>query len=125
MNIPADRILGRGFGLVAPLWMDHAVVRVADMAQSLPFYDLFFARTQSPVDGEVWFQAEDTTIRVSQQEPGLMPTFERYGVRVGPFDQVRVENKIAEFGGTVLSTTTPGAVRFADPDGLQVELVST
>jgi catechol 2,3-dioxygenase-like lactoylglutathione lyase family enzyme len=122
-NVPADRILGRGYGLVNPTGMDHVMLRVADLQASLPFYDAFFPRTPSHAPGEVWFAAADTTIRVSQQDAGKAPAFERFGIRVGPFDHGATIEGVARLGGTAWASPDPHALRIADPDGLQLEIV--
>jgi catechol 2,3-dioxygenase-like lactoylglutathione lyase family enzyme len=122
-NIPADRLLRRGYGLVQAYGLDHVVVRVSNFEKALPFYDGFFARTASGARDEVWYRAADTTVRVSLQDAGKSPAFESYAVRVGPFDPGAVREGIQSLGGQVEPGDTGGHLRFSDPDGLKVELV--
>jgi len=122
-NVPADRILGRGYGLVQPICMDHVLLKVSDLKASLPFYDAFFPRVKARADGQVWFGAADTTIRIEQQAAGKAPEFARYAIRTGPFDAGRVAEGVAKVGGTVLLKGSKGQLRIADPDKLQFEIV--
>ena len=122
-NVPADRILGRGYGLMSPYGMDHVVLKVSDLETALPFYDMFFVRTAEAVAGEVWFRADDTTIRVAQQEAGKPPAFDSWAVSVGPYDSGLVAEGVERLGGTVLSSSGDGALHLLDPDGLKLTIV--
>lgn len=121
-NIPADRILGRGYGLVQPYGMDNVVLRVSDMDRARGFYDKFFAKAEARADGEVWYHAADTVIRVAPQAAGQAPAFERYGIRVGPCDFAKVKDGIEKLGGAV-EGVDGDRLYFTDPDNLKVELV--
>ncbi len=121
-NVPADRLLQHGYGLVQPYGMDNVLLRVSDMDRARVFYDKFFARTAARADGEVWYRAGDTVVRVAPQVSGQAPAFERYGVRVGPCDLAKVKDGIEALGGSV-EGASGDRLRFADPDGLKVELV--
>ncbi|BAK67816.1 hypothetical protein SLG_31410 [Sphingobium sp. SYK-6] len=122
-NIPAERILGRGYGLVQPYGMDNVLLRVADLGASSRFYDRFFARTPAREKGEIWYRAADTTIRLAPQSPGGATGFKRVGIRVGPFDPVKVSAGLVSLGAKPLSGATAVRLRFTDPDGFEVELI--
>lgn len=122
-NVPADRLLGRGYGLVSPIGMDHVLLRSADMGASAAFYDHFFPRVQAGTPDEVWFGAADTTIRLAEAGEGHPPGFECCGVRVGPFDIARISGALPAIGATVVAGAPAGSLRLRDPNGLLIELV--
>lgn len=122
-NVPADRILGRGYGLVQPYGMDHVLLRVADLGASTKFYDRFFARIRARDAGEIWYRAADTTIRLAPRLPGATTGFKRVGIRVGPFDPVKVSEGLIALGAKPAGGATAGRLRFTDPDGFEVELI--
>lgn len=122
-NIPADRLLGRGYGLVQPVGMDHVLLRAADLGASTRFYEHFFPRVEAGEPGEVWFAAADTTIRLAAASEANPAGFERCGVRVGPFDAAKVSEGLAAINATAIERTGEQAVRFRDANGLALELV--
>jgi catechol 2,3-dioxygenase-like lactoylglutathione lyase family enzyme len=121
-NIPADRILGRGYGLVQPYGMDHVLLRVADLGRSSQFYDRFFARTRAGQSGEIWYRADDTTIRLAKAMDGNTG-FKRVGIRVGPYDAAKVGAGLTALGARVGAGASNSRLRFTDPDGFEVELI--
>lgn len=122
-NVPADRLLGRGYGLVQPIGMDHVLLRAADLGASTKFYDHFYPRVDAGTPGEVWFGAGDTTIRLAQAGEGHLPGFECCGIRVGPFDPARVAEALPPIGASVVDGAPAGSLRLRDPNGLLIELV--
>jgi catechol 2,3-dioxygenase-like lactoylglutathione lyase family enzyme len=121
-NVPADRILGRGYGLFQPYGMDHVLLRVADPGRSAQFYDRFFARTRAKQSGETWYRAADTTIRLARSGDGATG-FKRVGIRVGPYDVARVTAGLSALGARVGAGTNAASLRFTDLDGFEVELI--
>ncbi|MBT2188797.1 VOC family protein [Sphingobium nicotianae] len=121
-NVPADRILGRGYGLVQPFGMDHVLLRVADLDRAAKFYDRFFARVRARDAGEIWYRAADTTVRLAKAVNGNTG-FKRVGIRVGPYDAAKVGKGLAKLGASVAPGASDARLRFTDLDGFEVELV--
>ncbi len=121
-NVPADRILGRGYGLFQPYGMDHVLLRVADLDRATKFYDRFFARARTGTPGEIWYRAADTTIRLAKAADGATG-FKQVGIRVGPYDIAKVTAGLRALGAKLGAGASSSRLRFTDLDGFDVELI--
>jgi catechol 2,3-dioxygenase-like lactoylglutathione lyase family enzyme len=119
----------RNDGLVTPIGVDHVVLLVSDLERSLPYYRLVYgARAEGARDsgGRVWFNLDRGTRIGLQKAADGPPRFAHYAIRVAPFDRRAVTARVQELGGKVLpSPDEPDVLRFADNNGIIVELRST
>ena len=114
-----------GEGVVSPLGVDHVMLQVSDLERSLAYYRaLYGAAAQRPRDanGRVWFQLErGTRLGLEQNASGVR--IAHYAIRVAPFDRQTVTRRLGELGARVLpAPDEPDVVRFADNNGIIVEL---
>jgi catechol 2,3-dioxygenase-like lactoylglutathione lyase family enzyme len=115
-------------GLVAPIGVDHVLLLVSDLERSLPYYRLVYgAEAEAPRrtgDARVWFNlARGTRIGLQKTANGEMPRIGHYAVKVARFDRGAVTARLQELGAKVIrSTDEPDVLRFADNNGIVVEL---
>jgi hypothetical protein len=114
-----------GEGLVTPLGVDHVLLQVSNLDRSLAYYRaLYGAPAERPRDanGRVWFQLErGTRVGLEQTQGGVR--IAHYAVRVAPFDRQTLTNRLRELGARILpAPEEPDVVRFADDNGIIVEL---
>jgi catechol 2,3-dioxygenase-like lactoylglutathione lyase family enzyme len=114
-----------GDGLVTPLGVDHVLLQVSDLARSLAYYRAIYgASAERPRDanGRVWFQLDRGTQVGLEQTQGAV-RIAHYAIRVAPIDRGMLTNRLRELGGRVLpAPDEPEVVRFADDNGIVVEL---
>jgi catechol 2,3-dioxygenase-like lactoylglutathione lyase family enzyme len=116
-----------GEGLVAPLGVDHVLLQVSNLERSLPYYRAVYgASAERPRDanGRVWFQLDRGT-RIGLEQTAGTARIAHYAIRVAPFDRSMLVNRLRELGAPVQSSSDePDVVRFADDNGIIVELRS-
>jgi catechol 2,3-dioxygenase-like lactoylglutathione lyase family enzyme len=117
-------------GLVTPIGLDHVVLLVNDVGKSLPYYRFVYgegvvARGLQPNAGRVWLNLErNTRIGLEKVSDG-MPRIGHYAIKVAPFNRAAVVARLQEIGGKVLpSPDEPDVLRFADNNGIVVEIIS-
>jgi catechol 2,3-dioxygenase-like lactoylglutathione lyase family enzyme len=114
-------------GVVAPRGLDHVLLRVSSLDKSLPYYRLLYgAAAERPRDanGRVWFHLErNTRLGLEEASPGQASTIAHYAIKVAPFDRSGLEARLRELGARVVpATDEPDVVRFADNNGIVVEV---
>jgi len=114
-------------GPLLPRGVDHVLLRVSSLEQSLPYYRLVYGTAgEQPRDsnGRVWFHlAGNTRLGLEEASPGQAPAIAHYAIKVAPFDRSALETRLQELGARVLpGTDEPDVVRFADNDGIIVEV---
>ena len=114
-------------GVVLPRGVDHVLLRVSSLEKSLPYYRLVYgAAGEQPRDsnGRVWFQLErKTRLGLEEAAPGQAPAIAHYAIKVAPFDRSALESRLREIGARVSpAADEPGVVRFADNNGILVEV---
>jgi catechol 2,3-dioxygenase-like lactoylglutathione lyase family enzyme len=114
-----------GQGLVTPLGVDHVLLQVSNLERSLAYYRaLYGSSAERPRDanGRVWFQLERGT-RVGLQQAVGAARIAHYAVRVAPFDRATLATRLGEREAAVMPVPDePDVVRFADDNGIAVEL---
>jgi len=114
-----------GEGFVAPLGVDHVLLQVSSLERSLPYYrTVYGASAERPRDanGRVWFQLDRGT-RIGLEQTAGAVRIAHYAIRVGPFDRAMLANRLRELGSRLLpAPDEPDVVRFADDNGIIVEL---
>jgi catechol 2,3-dioxygenase-like lactoylglutathione lyase family enzyme len=114
-----------GDGLVAPLGVDHVLLHVSNLERSLPYYRAVYgASAERPRDanGRVWFQLDRGTRIGLEQTVGAV-RIAHYAIRVAPFDRAMLANRLRNLGARTLpAPDEPDVVRFADDNGIIVEL---
>jgi predicted enzyme related to lactoylglutathione lyase len=115
-------------GLVTPLRVDHAIVKVGHYDRALKFYRALYGREHSRTKDGATFAFRNGSrlvLEPTRYEYGEgRARIARFGIRVQPFDRATVEAGIAALGGTVV----PGsgkALRLRDIDGIELELVDS
>jgi len=114
-------------GPLVPRGVDHVLLRVSSLEKSLPYYRLVYgAAGEQPRDsnGRVWFQLErKTRLGLEEAAPGQAPAIAHYAIKVAPFDRSALESRLREIGARVSpAADEPGVVRFADNNGILVEV---
>jgi catechol 2,3-dioxygenase-like lactoylglutathione lyase family enzyme len=120
--LPAERD-----GLLVPRGVDHLLLRVSSLEKSLPYYRMVYgAAAERPRDanGRVWFHlARNTRLGLEQAAPGTPPAIAHYAIAVAPFDRRAFDARLRELNARVIpSTDEPDVVRFADDNGIVVEV---
>jgi catechol 2,3-dioxygenase-like lactoylglutathione lyase family enzyme len=118
---------GERDGLLAPRGVDHVLLRVTSLEKSLPYYRLVYgAAAERPRDsnGRVWFQLErGTRLGLEEAAPGQAPAIAHYTISVAPFDRRALETRLRDLGAQTLpAPDEPDVVRFADNNGIRVEV---
>ncbi len=122
-SLPVD-----GDGLVSPIGVDHVLLKVSDVERSLSYYRLVYgAQAEAPRragDARVWFNLErGTRIGLQKVASGETPRIGHYAIKVARFDRGAVTTRLQELGAKVMpSTDEPDVLRFADDNGIGVEL---
>lgn len=117
-----------GKGLVRPVGVDHVLLHVSDVEKSLPYYHLVYGagiRTEKRSNPDrLWLQLEaNTRIGLQKAPSGQQPRIDHYCIKVEPFDRDAVTAGLRQIGLRVLpSPDEPDVLRFADADGITVEL---
>ncbi|HET9386359.1 MAG TPA: VOC family protein [Gemmatimonadales bacterium] len=124
--VPSDLVTQRD-GLLTPRGVDHVMLRVTSIEKSLPYYRLVYGLgVERPRDanGRVWLQlARNTRLGLEQAAAGQPPTISHYTIKVAPFDRGALEARVREAGGRVMAAPDePDAVRFADNNGIVLEV---
>jgi hypothetical protein len=122
-DLPVD-----GPGLVTPKGLDHVLLHVTDIEQSLPYYHLMYgdniktAKTSNP--DRLWLLLEaNTRIGLQKVPAGQKPRIDHFCIKVAPFDREAVAAGIRQAGLKVLpSTDEPDVLRFSDNYDITVEL---
>ena len=114
-------------GLLTPRGVDHVMLRVTSLEKSLPYYRLVYGPSvERPRDanGRVWLQlARNTRLGLEQAAAGQPTTISHYTIKVAPFDRGALETRVREAGGRVVpAPDEPDVVRFADNNGIIVEV---
>ena len=127
--VPSPLPVG-GDGVLTPRGLDHVLLRVSSLEKSLPYYRLVYgAAAERPRDasGRVWFHLDrDTRLGLEEAPPGQAPAIAHYAIKVAPFDRSALETRLRELRAPVLpSADEPGVVRFADDNGIVVEVKGT
>jgi catechol 2,3-dioxygenase-like lactoylglutathione lyase family enzyme len=118
-----------GDGLLTPRGLDHVLLRVSSLETSLPYYRLMYgAAAERPRDanGRIWFHlARGTRLGLEETEAGQAPAIAHYAIAVAPFGRQALEARLRELGTTAIpSPDEPGVVRFADDNGILVEVTA-
>ncbi len=112
-------------GVVTPMGVDHVMLHVSNLDRSRAYYRaLYGASTEQPRDtnGRVWFQlARGTRVGLEQTQGSV--SIAHYAIRVAAFDRAALTDRLRELGSRVLpAPDEPDVVRFADDNGIVVEL---
>ncbi|MEO8314160.1 MAG: VOC family protein [Pseudomonadota bacterium] len=124
--VPSDLVPG-GQGLVTPLRVDHALLRVSNLDRALEFYRILYGKESKREGTQATFAfkngsrllLEETSYKYGSSKTQIA----RFGIRVSPFDHAAAAAGIATLGGTVLADDGK-ALRLRDVDGIELELVS-
>ena len=116
-----------GDGVVTPLGVDHVLLLVSDIERSLPYYRLVYgAQAEAPHragDTRVWFNLERGTRIGLQKVTDGLPRIGHFAIKVTRFDRGVVTARLAELGAKIIaSPDEPDVLRFADNNGIVVEL---
>jgi catechol 2,3-dioxygenase-like lactoylglutathione lyase family enzyme len=114
-------------GLLSPRGVDHVLLRVSSLEKALPYYRLVYgAAAERPPDanGRVSFQLNrNTRVLLEQAASGQPATIVHYTIKVAPFDRRTLDARLKEVNARVLpSADEPDVVRFADNNGIVVEV---
>jgi catechol 2,3-dioxygenase-like lactoylglutathione lyase family enzyme len=117
-----------GQGFAAPSGMDHVLLYVTNLEKSLAYYRAVYgpaAERPRDADGRIWFQLDRGT-RVGLEQTAGAARIAHYAVRVAAFDRETLAKELRDAGIRLLrASDEPQAVRFADDNGIVVELVAS
>jgi catechol 2,3-dioxygenase-like lactoylglutathione lyase family enzyme len=116
-----------GAGMIVPRGVDHVMLNVSSLERSLPYYRQLYGTTAErprEANGRVWFHLDrGTRIGLQQIADGRRPTISHFAITVAPFDRGALDTRLRELGVSILpSPDEPDVVRFADNNGITVEL---
>lgn len=123
---PSTRIVD-GDALVRPMGLDHMLLLVNDIEESLEFYRLFFdgdvVRESDPEC--VWIVIEDTRLGLQARPANAPPRVDQFGVKVAPFDRDALSAELRIIGATIApdDPSRPGILRCRDPHGFGIALI--
>jgi catechol 2,3-dioxygenase-like lactoylglutathione lyase family enzyme len=113
-------------GLVTPRRIDHIVARVSNLDRAVSWYRMLYSREKTRDRHSATFifrNGSRLILQATEYAYGKSrPGFERFGIRVAPFDRVAVEAGVAALGGKVLGGDGK-SLRLQDIDGIELELV--
>lgn len=122
---PSTRIVN-GNALVTPMGLDHMLLLVNDLDESLGFYRKFFAgevvRESDPE--RIWIRIENTRLGLQQRPANAPPRVDQFGVKVAPFDRQSLAAELRVIGATIASDdpADPTLLRCRDPHGFGIAL---
>ena len=113
-----------GEPLIRPKGYEHIMLHVVDVEKSAAFYSKMFGLTNAKREsGIVWFSDGATRLALKQVGANEKPNIHHYAVRVPAFDRAKIASGLTALGAKVQAVEeSRHAIRFADPDGLVVEL---
>lgn len=125
--VPSD-LVPAGQGLVTPLRVDNVLLQVSDIERALAYYRILYG-------GEAQRDAERATFefgngsrllleQTSYAYGAAQPRIARFGILVEAFDRTAVADGITKLGAVILDAEESNVLRFRDPDGNVVELVT-
>jgi catechol 2,3-dioxygenase-like lactoylglutathione lyase family enzyme len=127
-----------GFNPMPPLYdgpplvkahgFDQVSLRVSDLEGSAALFQRLFGLVpHRSGSGSVVFGLAGIRLRLDQASAGERPTIASYAVRVAKFDPSRLAEQLQSLGAHVRpsqESTDRAVLHFADPDGIECELVS-
>jgi predicted enzyme related to lactoylglutathione lyase len=122
---PSTRIVN-GDAIVMPMGLEHMLLLVDDVEESLDFYAMFFdgpiVRESNP--DRVWIEIADTRLGIQARPANAPPRVDEFGVRVQAFDRDAAATEIRVIGGTIVADdpSDPGVLRCRDPHGFGIAL---
>jgi catechol 2,3-dioxygenase-like lactoylglutathione lyase family enzyme len=123
---PSTRIVN-GEALVTPMGLEHMLLLVNDIDESLGFYSRFFdgeIRRESEPE-RVWITIEGTRLGLQARPANAPPRVDQFGVRVAAFDRDSLSAELRILGATIAADdpANPSALRCRDPHGFGIELI--
>lgn len=122
---PAGRIV-EGDALVKPIGLHEVVLHVRDVGKSLGFYRQFFGKesSRSRKPDAAAFEISGTRLVIETAAAAEEPRVNRIGIKVHEFDSASVGKELTKMGATLQKSGRKGALRFRDPIGLGIELIT-
>lgn len=122
---PSTRIVD-GDAIVTPMGLDHMLLLVNDLEESLAYYSKFFpgSITRQSEPARAWIEIGGTRLGLQQRPVTAPPRVDQFGVKVAPFDRAAVIAELRAIGATIApdDPTEPDMLRFRDPHGFGVAL---
>lgn len=125
---PAGRIVEED-ALVTPHGLDHFILTVTDLDESLEWYRAFFGEEASRDSTSAWFEFSSellghTRLGIKVVPEGEKPKIDHFSVKVAPFDRDAVARQLTELGATIIASEDEGeeVLRFKDLNGIGAEL---
>ena len=115
-------------GMLTPLGVDHALLKVSDMKKALRFYRTLYGKKDyrdKKKPGRVWFPIGPTRLGLEevQYQFGDKPRIAHFGIQVARFDRGAVTEGLRKLGAEILpSDDEPDVLRFKDLDGITLEV---
>jgi len=103
------------------------VLLVNDVEKALPYYRFVYGDgvVGRREGGRLWLNLEKSTRIGLEKAPDGTARIGHYAIRVAPFDRAALTARLREIGGKILpSPDEPEVLRFADNNGIVVEVIS-
>jgi catechol 2,3-dioxygenase-like lactoylglutathione lyase family enzyme len=103
---------------------EHVMLHVSSLDESVSFYKKMFGLRESERRaGVVYFSDGETKLALKQVAQGEKPNIPHFAAKVRGLNSSRVKNGLVALGARLETCEeSKHAIRFADPDGLVVEL---
>jgi catechol 2,3-dioxygenase-like lactoylglutathione lyase family enzyme len=115
-----------GQGMVTPLRVDHALLKVSNLDRALEFYRILYGKEARRGKDSAVFEFRNGSRLLLESTSYMYGNAQvriaRYGIRVRDFDRAAVKQLIPALGGTVVADDAR-ALRLRDADGIELELV--
>lgn len=128
--IPSDLTPG-GQGLVTPLRVDHVLLQVSEMERAVAYYRILYGMesARDTNSGRITFTFANGSRLIlegtSYTYGAAVARIAHFGIRVAAFDRAAVAAGLTALGASMLTTEDePDVLRFRDPDGITVELIT-
>jgi catechol 2,3-dioxygenase-like lactoylglutathione lyase family enzyme len=122
---PASRIVN-GDALVRPMGLDHMLLLVNDLDESLDFYGKFFdgAVIRESDPERAWIEIAETRLGLQTRPANAPPRVDQFGVKVAPFDRDQLSTELRVIGATIApdDPSEPDTLRCRDPHGFGIAL---
>ena len=124
--VPSD-LVEYNKGLVTPLGVDHALLKVSDLDKAVTFYRILYGKEaiKEKNPERIWFKIGNTRLGLQQVQGDEKPHIDHFCVQVKPFDKKAVSEGLTKLGAKVVaSPDEKDVLRFVDIDGVTAEIIA-
>jgi catechol 2,3-dioxygenase-like lactoylglutathione lyase family enzyme len=102
---------------------DHVMLRVRDVGKTAAFWQKMFGfSATAPAGGVAWISDGNLRLGWRQIAGDEQPGVEHFAIRAATFSARKLTRALAQLGASQISFDRRGVFRFADPDGIKVQV---